>query len=39
MAEIYEELKRRETCNPDNDELLYTIQLITEIMKGLREDG
>jgi hypothetical protein len=37
MAEIYEELKRLETCSPDNDELLYTIQLIAETMKGLRD--
>jgi hypothetical protein len=36
MAEIYEELKRLETLCPDNDELLYTIQLIAEIMNGCK---
>ena len=29
MADIYEELKRLERCSEANDELLYTIQLIT----------
>lgn len=36
MADIYEELKRLERCSEANDELLYTIQLITEIMNGLK---
>ncbi|MBQ4523116.1 MAG: mobilization protein [Lachnospiraceae bacterium] len=37
MADIYEELKRLEKCSAENEELLYTIQLITEIMNGLKE--
>lgn len=36
MADIYEELKRLESGSEANDELLYTIQLIAEIMNGLR---
>ena len=36
MADIYEELKRLECCSEANDELLYTIQLIAEIMNGLK---
>ncbi len=36
MADIYEELKRLEHCSEANDELLYTIQLIAEIMNGLK---
>ena len=36
MADIYEELKRLERCSEANDELLYTIQLIAEIMNGLK---
>ncbi len=28
MAAIHEELKRLETVSPDNDELLYTLQVI-----------
>ena len=35
--DIYEELKRLEKCSAENEELLYTIQLITEIMNGLKE--
>ena len=35
MADIYEELKRLERCSEANDELLYTIQMIAEIMNGL----
>ena len=35
MADIYEELKRLEHCSEANDELLYTIQMIAEIMNGL----
>lgn len=38
MAEIYEELKRLEQCSGENDELLYTIQLIAETMDGLKEE-
>ena len=36
MADVYEELKRLEHCSEANDELLYTIQLIAEIMNGLK---
>ena len=36
MADIYEELKRLERCSEANDELLYTIQMIAEIMNGLK---
>ena len=39
MADIYEELKRLERCSDANDELLYTIQLITETMNGLRGES
>ena len=38
MAEIYEELKRLEACSPENDELLYTIQLIADIMNGIQKE-
>ena len=36
MADIYEELKRLERCSEANDELLYTIQMIAEILNGLK---
>ena len=36
MADIYEELKRLERWSEANDELLYTIQMIAEIMNGLK---
>lgn len=36
MVDIYEELKRLECCSEANDELLYTIQMIAEIMNGLK---
>lgn len=36
MAEIYGELKRLEQISDENEELLYTIQLMAEIMNGLR---
>ena len=39
MTDIYEELKRLERCNDDNDELLYTIQVVAETMKGLKGDN
>lgn len=39
MTDIYEELKRLEKCSDDNDELLYTIQLIAETMNGLKEQS
>ena len=36
MADIYEELKRLEHGCEVSDELLYTIQMIAEIMNGLK---
>ena len=39
MAEIHEELKRLKKCSGDNDELLYTIQLIAETMNGLKREN
>jgi len=36
MAEIYEELKRLEECSGENDELLYTLQLVAETLNGLK---
>lgn len=36
MAAIYEELKRMESVNPDNDELLYTLQVIAVTLDGLK---
>ena len=36
MAAIYEELKRLESINSDNDELLYTLQVIAITLDGLK---
>lgn len=36
MSAIYEELKRLEVCSPDNDELLYTLQVIAITLDGLK---
>ena len=36
MAAIYEELKRMESVSPDNDELLYTLQVIAISLDGLK---
>lgn len=36
MAGIYGELKRLEQISDENEELLYTIQLIAEIMNGMK---
>jgi hypothetical protein len=38
MADILGELKRLENFSDDNDELLYIIQMIAEIMNGLKEN-
>jgi len=38
MTEIYEELKRLEKYSEENEELLYTIQMVAEIMDGLKEE-
>ena len=36
MAAIYEELKRLETCSQDNDELLYTLQVVAITLDGMK---
>ena len=36
MMAIYEELKRLEALSPDNDELLYTLQVIAIKLDGLK---
>ena len=36
MAAIREELKRLEALSPDNDELLYTLQVIAITLDGLK---
>lgn len=36
MAVIYEELKRLESIDSDNDELLYTLQVIAITLDGLK---
>ena len=36
MAAIYEELKRLESIDSDNDELLYTLQVIAITLDGLK---
>ncbi|MCD8039538.1 MAG: mobilization protein [Lachnospiraceae bacterium] len=39
MDAIYEELKRLETYSADNDELLYTIQVIAITLDGLKGEN
>lgn len=39
MAEIYEELKRLEQLSEENDELLYTLQLVAETLNGFKEEN
>ena len=39
MAVIYEELKRMESISPDNDELLYTLQVIAITLDGLNREN
>ncbi|MEZ3473126.1 MAG: mobilization protein [Lachnospiraceae bacterium] len=39
MAAIHEELKRMESVSPDNDELLYTLQLIAITLDGLNREN
>ena len=39
MFDILSELNRLEGCSEDNDELLYTIQLVAEIMNEMKEEG
>lgn len=38
MFDILSELNRLEACSDDNDELLYTIQLVAEIMNEMKEE-
>ena len=38
MAELYEELKRIEQFSEENEELLYTLQLVAETLNGMKED-
>ena len=38
MAQIYEELKRLGKCNEENDELLYTLQVIAITLNGMKEE-
>ena len=39
MAEIHEELSRLEDCTSDNDELLYTLQIVAMTLDGLKGDA
>lgn len=39
MAELYEELKRIEQFSEENEELLYTLQLVAETLNGMKEDA
>ncbi|MCI5585515.1 MAG: mobilization protein [Lachnospiraceae bacterium] len=39
MAEIYEELKRLEHCSEENEELLYTLELVAETLNGLKGEN
>lgn len=38
MAELYEELKRIDRITEENEELLYTLQLVAETLNGLKEE-
>lgn len=38
MERIYEELKRLEECSEENDEMLYTLQVIAIILNGMKGD-
>ena len=38
MAELYEELKRIEQFSEENEESLYTLQLVAETLNGMKED-
>lgn len=39
MTEIYEELKRLERCSEENEELLYTLELVAETLNGLKGEN
>lgn len=38
MKKIYDELKRLEKCSEENDEMLYTLQVIAITLNGMKED-
>ena len=38
MTELYEKLKRIEQFSEENEELLYTWQLVAETLNGMKED-
>jgi hypothetical protein len=38
MTELYEKLKRIEQFSEENEELLYTLQLVAETLNGMKED-
>lgn len=38
MKKIYDELKRLEKCSGENDEMLYTLQVIAITLNGMKED-
>lgn len=38
MSDIYNELKRLEKHSEENEELLYTLQLVAETLNGLKEE-
>ena len=38
MERIYEELKRLEKCSGENDEMLYTLQVIAITLNGMKGD-
>ena len=38
MEKIYEELKRLEKCSGENDEILYTLQVIAITLNGMKGD-
>ena len=38
MTELYEKLKRIEQFSEENEELLYTLQLVAETLNGIKED-
>lgn len=38
MSKLYEELKRIDRMTEENEELLYTLQLVAETLNGLKED-
>lgn len=39
MAEIYEELKRLEKCNEENEDLLSILRLVAETLYGLKGEN